>query len=203
MLNTLTFSAPAVWSLQDVDELFVPGKGGNPPPPLKPSKWVKLVYMFQFMWECGNNPEDLGWTFLIIIPNGNLDIGGTLSVDGGHYWYTYQEGCDGPWRPPFIFCGDRHGESHNVTDSRAGYSEYGSGPAILGVPEPHKSVWQFGLWSDIEDIGEIQSGAKNAGNCGRVMGAAGGGCLTKLVPWPPVQGNSQNHTSGPDISDTL
>ena len=54
----------------------------------------------------------------------------------------------------------------------------------------------------IADLGEVQGRYKNAGNSGGVIGMAGGGHPTKLLPCPPVYCDLWNHTGGDDIANT-
>ena len=44
--------------------------------PPNPTWWIKLVDMIKFMWGTGFTPKELGWTVLVLIPNGNMDTWG-------------------------------------------------------------------------------------------------------------------------------
>ena len=42
--------------------------------PPKPTPWLKIVEINQFMWDTRSIPKDLGWTLMVMIPNENADI---------------------------------------------------------------------------------------------------------------------------------
>ena len=54
-----------------------------------------------------------------------------------------------------------------------------------------------------ENLGGIWGGAQNSGHYGRVMRAEGDGHPKEWVTWSAVQGDTQNHTKGTGITETV
>ena len=53
----------------------------NSETPPRTELWMFLVDIFQHMWFMGDIPQDLGWTFFVLIPKGTTDAHGIGLLD--------------------------------------------------------------------------------------------------------------------------
>ena len=158
---------------------------------------MKLLKLFQFMWEHGTIPAVLGFTILILIPKGNSDTQGMEAIIDTHI------------NKAITF----HDILHRLSVGRGtriaimelkltqDLPSVDQDPLLLVFLDLIKVYDKLDHGQLLETLDVYREGG--AGNYGGVLGVVGGGPPTKWIPWPPVQGDPRNHTSGNDIFDII